>query len=47
MNKLVYLIGRRPSVPAVSDKNVVADKIASPEIVASAPEPEKPRKAID
>ena len=25
----------------------MADKIASPEIVASAPEPEKPRKAID
>ena len=47
MNRLVNLIGRRPSVPAVRDKNVVADKIASPKIVASPPEPEKLQKAIE
>ena len=44
MRKFGTFIGRRPSVPAVSDKNVVADKIASPEILASPPEPEKRQK---
>ena len=40
-------IGRRPSVPAVGDKSVVADKIVAPGIVASPPEPEKRQKVID
>ena len=47
MSKFGSFISRRPSVPAVSDKSVVADKIVSPEIYASLPESEKRHRVVD
>jgi chromosome segregation ATPase len=53
MNKLGNIIGRKPSVPAVGDKNASAEKVATAEKVAvaeilavNAPEPETPPKNV-
>jgi chromosome segregation ATPase len=46
MKKLGSFFGRKPSVPAVGDKSVVADIIAVPEILATPRQPQKPQNVV-